>query len=288
MRLTVKRFDPSSIKQHRIILMVGKRGTGKSVLMEDILYHLNDKLDFGIAMTPTESTAESFRKHMPEQWIYAHFDAAKLDSMLRMQRDLVKRKKAKSLFLCMDDCMFDKRVLKGLGMRDLFFNGRHLHVTLINAMQYVMDMGPDLRSQVDYVFALRENIISNKQKLWKYFYGMFDNFNDFNKVLNKCTENHGALVLDNTSKTNQIEDCVFWYRASNELGNFKLGKPKYWLLAERMSKSESKRRSDERERRIVDKEQQQRHVKRGITNVAIRDENGNVLSDSADSDVCIE
>ena len=278
MRLTVKKFDPSTMKHHRIILLVGKRGTGKSVLMEDILYHLNDKLDFGLAMTPTESTAETFRKHMPEQWIYTQFDAGKLDSMLHMQRDLVKAKKNKSLFLCMDDCMFDKRCLKSLGMRDLFFNGRHLRVTLINAMQYVMDMGPDLRSNVDYLFALRENIISNKQKLWKYFFGMFDSFQDFSRVLDKCTENHSALVLDNTSKTNNIEDCVFWYRASPELGDFKLGKPKYWKLASVMHKDDEQRRSEERERRIMDRDAEQRIARKGISHVQMRDEKGEAIS----------
>ena len=40
---------------------------------------------------------------------------------------------------------------------------RHYKITFLNAVQYVMDLGPDLRTQVDYVFALSENIISNKQ-----------------------------------------------------------------------------------------------------------------------------
>ena len=72
-------------------------------------------------------------------------------------------------------------------MRDLFMNGRHLSITFCNAMQYVMDMGPDLRTQVDYLFALRENIHSNKQKLWKYFFGMFNKYDEFNRVMEKCT-----------------------------------------------------------------------------------------------------
>ena len=118
--------------------------------------------------------------------------------------------------------MYDKKILRGLCMRDLFMNGRHLHVTFLNAMQYIMDMGPDLRTQVDYVFALRENIISNKSKLHKYFFGMFDKYEDFSRVMDRCTENHGCLVLDNTAKTNNLEDCLFWYRASIDQPEFKV------------------------------------------------------------------
>ena len=45
----------------------------------------------------------------------------------------------------------------------LLSHTRHYKITFLNAVQYVMDLGPDLRTQVDYVFALSENIISNKQ-----------------------------------------------------------------------------------------------------------------------------
>jgi hypothetical protein len=280
-RLTIKKFDPSTMKRHRIILFVGKRGTGKSILLNDIMHCIHDKVDFGLAMTPTEETAETFREHMPEQWIYSNFEPAKLDAMLRLQRDLGKQKKMRDLFVCMDDCMYDKKVLKGVGMRDLFMNGRHLHVTLFNAMQYVMDMGPDLRSQVDYVFALRENIISNKQKLWKYFFGMFETYNDFSKVMDKCTENFSALVLDNTAKSNNMEDCIFWYRADLNIGPYKMGKPKFWKLATRCNKTEEEKYHEEREKRSLNK-QESKNKKKGIAQIQMKDENGKLILDESD------
>lgn len=246
-RLRVRKFDPATLKPHRIIIVVGKRGTGKSVLQRDLLYQLAEKLDFGLAMTPTEESAETFRQHMPDSWIYNGFSTAKLDTMLHMQRELVKHKKARSLFIVLDDCMYDKKILKGIGIRDLFMNGRHLNITLCNAVQYVMDMGPDLRTQVDYVFALRENIISNKTKLWKYFFGMFEKYDDFSKVMDKCTENHGALVMDNTTGSCNVEDCIFWYKAKYDLPEFKIGKSIYWKLSDDYMKTEEDKRREERD-----------------------------------------
>ena len=246
-RLRVRKFDPTTLKPHRIIIVVGKRGTGKSVLQRDLMYHLAQKLDFGLAMTPTEESAETFRQHMPDSWIYNGFSANKLDSMLNMQREFVKQKKARSLFILLDDCMYDKKILKGLGIRDLFMNGRHLNITMCNAVQYVMDMGPDLRTQVDYVFALRENIISNKTKLWKYFFGMFEKYEDFAKVMDKCTENHSCIVMDNTTGSCNVEECIFWYKAQMDLPEFKIGKPIYWQLSNRYTKTEEDKRREEQE-----------------------------------------
>lgn len=55
----------------------------------------------------------------------------------------------------------------------------------------------------------------------------------FNKVMDSCTENYECLVLDNTSKSNRIEDCVFWYKATLRK-NFKVGAPQYWQTHKKM------------------------------------------------------
>lgn len=279
MRLTVKRFDPNTLKPHRIIIVVGKRGTGKSVLQRDLLYHLSSRLDFGLAMTPTEESAETFREHMPDSWIYSSFSATKLDAMLTLQREMVKTKKQRSLFVIMDDCMYDKKILKGVGIRDLFMNGRHLSVTLCNAVQYVMDMGPDLRTQVDYVFALRENIIANKSKLWKYFFGMFEKYDDFARVMDKCTQNHGCIVMDNTTGSCNVDECIFWYRASLNLPSFRIGKDVYWRLSETYLKSPEDLKAEELESMHMQRLSQSGPSTKRISMVSCGDEKGQMYED---------
>ena len=231
MSINIKRFDPTSMKPHRIILVVGKRGTGKSTLLKDLMFHLREKIDTPLAMTPTEESMNMFEEHMPASCVHTGFNSTLLDKLTTHQRSCSKRKvPMRHVLVVMDDMMFDKKVLKGQAVRDLFMNGRHLRVTYINAMQYLMDMGPDLRSQVDYCFALRENIISNKIKLWKFFFGGFNNFDDFCSVFDACTENNECIVIDNTVKSNNVSDMVFWYKAEFELPKYSLGDQKLWLL----------------------------------------------------------
>lgn len=138
-----------------------------------------------------------------------------------------------------------------------------------------MDMPPDLRTQVDYVFCFKESILTNKMKLWKYFFGMFERFpgehltprcprrprhpqrtkhppvlpwytSDFQRVMDRCTENHGVLVLDNTAPTTRIEDCVFWYKARIDLPPFRMGRDVYWRLAEQLAKTPEHREKEMR------------------------------------------
>jgi hypothetical protein len=112
-------------------------------------------------------------------------------------------------------------------MRQIFYNGRHWNVFFMLTMQYCMDLTPDLRSNIDYIFVFRENILQNREKIWRNFFGIFPTFDMFNQVMNACTENYECIVLDNTIKSNKIEDVVFWYKAKIR-DDFRVGHPQFW------------------------------------------------------------
>lgn len=94
-----------------------------------------------------------------------------------------------------------------------------------------MDMPPDLRSQVDVVFQLRDNIQSSRRKTWEQFFGFFDTYQQFAKTMDATTENYECLVYDSkASKSNKIEDSVFWYKANPELPEFRVGRQIFWEM----------------------------------------------------------
>jgi predicted AAA+ superfamily ATPase len=49
----IRKFDVTKMKPDAIVLLVGKRGTGKSILMKNLLYHVHKHFDAGVAMAPT-------------------------------------------------------------------------------------------------------------------------------------------------------------------------------------------------------------------------------------------
>lgn len=230
MKIKIKKFDPTTIKKDAVVLLIGKRGSGKTTLMKDIMYHMRDKLEFGIAMSPTEDTTASLSSFIPPTCIYNTYSNVVLETLLETQRKQIKKGSQKNVFLLLDDCMYDKKIMAGTSTRELFMNGRHRKVFFMNSVQYMMDMPAALRSQVDYVFALKENIISSREKLWKYFFGMFQDFRDFNKVMNSCTQGYECIVVDNTVRSNDLSDCIYWYQANVSLPPFRMGADVFWRL----------------------------------------------------------
>jgi len=131
-------------------------------------------------------------------------------------------------FLILDDCMYNKTSIKDKNIRCIFMNGRHYKIFLLITMQHGLGLPPDLRSNIDYVFIFRNNIVKEREKIYNHYAGMFPTFDVFNQVMNQCTENFECLVIDNKTQSNNINDNVYWYKAQDS--NYKMCSQNLWEM----------------------------------------------------------
>jgi len=239
MHVKVRKLDVSSIKPHRITLLLGRRGSGKTVLSQCLLQNLKDRYDFVLAMCPTLESSRLLKKHLPESCVYDRYVQGKVDSLVKVASECAANGKARNFLLILDDVMYDKAICRTQSFRYLFYNGRHAQISCMVLCQYLIDIPPDMRAQIDYVFTMKENTIQNRLKLYKMFFGIFATFEDFSAVLDRCTQNYETLMLDNTLQTNSPTDCVFWYKAKVDNGDFELGKRAFFELTKKHRRSEA-------------------------------------------------
>jgi hypothetical protein len=242
MNFEIKKFNTSILKKKRengsspVIAVIGKRGTGKSEIIKSLLYENRD-IASGIVISPTESGNSFYNNFIPGLFIHHQFDSQLLRRVLTRQKKLIKKNGHKpeyDFFVILDDCMYNAKVLgKDLGIREIFANGRHFQIFLIISIQYIMDLPISLRSNVDFVFSLKENNLSNVEKLYKSFYGIFPTRAMFSQVFNRITDNFGSIVLDNLSRSSVINETIFWYKAIYPCPSFRLGSEKMWRLNEK-------------------------------------------------------
>jgi hypothetical protein len=233
MNLQLKKFNPTTMRDNSIVVFVAKRMSGKSVCVKDIM-HYKRGLTAGVVMSGTEEGNGFYKDFIPDLFIYNEYKSDVIEKVVQKQKEIIKKGITdNNVFIILDDCMYDKKFLREKIMRQIFYNGRHWNVFFMLTMQYCMDLTPDLRSNIDYVFIFRENILQNREKIWKNFFGIFPTFDMFNQVMNACTENYECIVLDNTIKSNNIEDVVFWYKAKLR-GDFRVGHPQFWQTHSRM------------------------------------------------------
>ena len=134
-------------------------------------------------------------------------------------------------FVILDDCLWDNSWARDKMMRLLFMNGRHWKIMTTITMQYPLGVPPNLRTNIDYTFILREPYITNRKRIYENYAGMFPTFESFCQVMDQCTENYECLVISNNARSNKLEDQIFWYKAEPH-DDFKLGSKEFWRLSE--------------------------------------------------------
>lgn len=236
--LTLKKFDMASIRKDNICVFIGKRKTGKSFLVKDLLYYNRD-IPIGTVISSTENSNRFYSDIMPSLFIHDEYTPEIIANLVKRQR-LVTRKMKQQIamygksdidpyaFLILDDLMYDApRWIKDTNIKDIFMNGRHYNLMFIITMQFSLGIPPSLRSNCDYCFICRETIISNRKRLYDHYAGMFPTFEIFCQVMNQCTENFECLVINNSSQSNNIIDQVFWYKGEMH-PPFRVGAPQFW------------------------------------------------------------
>jgi len=114
----------------------------------------------------------------------------------------------------------------------MYKRGRHWKMLYILSLQYAMDVKPVIRTNVDGVFILREPILKNRKSLWENYASIVPDFSLFCDIMDQLTGDYTALYIHNAGKSNDWQECVFWYKAQITPKDFKFGCEDYWAFHE--------------------------------------------------------
>jgi len=237
MNLQLKKFSMINTPEDAVCIFIGRRRTGKSTLVRDLLFH-HKSLPLGTVISGTEESNDFYKKIVPPLFIHGAYSPVIIQNYVNRQK-LIMQKIMKEQaergqsridprsFLILDDCLYDDTWIRDLNIRYLFLNGRWVKVFFLITMQYPLGVPPILRTNVDYVFILREPYMSNRRRIFENYGSAFPSFEFFCQVMDQCTQNYECLVISNNTQSNKIEDIIFWYKAELH-GDFRIGAPEFW------------------------------------------------------------
>ena len=145
-----------------VVVLIGRRDTGKSYLVRDLLYHHQD-IPIGTVISGTEAGNGFYSTHVPRLFIHDEYNTGIIENIMKRQRTVLRQIKKElaaykrstldpRAFVILDDCLYDASWTRDKMMRLLFMNGRHWKIMLIITMQYPLGIPPNLRTNIDYVF----------------------------------------------------------------------------------------------------------------------------------------
>lgn len=210
------------------ILILGAPNSGKSILIKDILYCKRDIVPVGCVVSGTEAFNNFYSKIFPELFIYNKFEPVLIDRIYKRQETAKKNLPSNPwALLILDDCMADTKIMKSKAVADLIKNSRHWDLTTFIVNQYVFDMDPSLRSNVDGIFIFRTPNKTNLQKIYSNFASQIPSFDLFNDMMATMTVDYNCIYIDLQGKSNEWQNNVYYYKAKDH-GEFKFGCRDFW------------------------------------------------------------
>lgn len=234
----IKRFNMTEMTTNGkcpTIAFFGKRGSGKSVLMKEVLYHYHlAGVPRACVFSSTEGCNSFFGGFIAPICIHSPVSVAAITHVFEQQKALKMKKELGlidadqdiRLILVLDDLAFDKALLKSKVLSEICLNGRHSEIILLISIQYLMDLNVSCRSNIDYCFLMSDNNADNHKRIHTAFASGY-NFRTFQAVFAACTRDHESFVLPAKSCGPRPEDSSFFYKADINL-NFKFGSSELW------------------------------------------------------------
>jgi hypothetical protein len=116
-----------------VIVMIGRRDTGKSFLVKDLLFHHQD-IPLGTVISGTEAGNGFYSSIVPKLFIHDQYNTVLIENVLRRQKMVLKQMKKElemwkrttidpRTFVILDDCLYDATWSRDTMMRMLFMNG---------------------------------------------------------------------------------------------------------------------------------------------------------------------
>ena len=229
--IDIRPFALESISERRAegspptCIVVGSRGKGKSWVTRELIHAVRD-IRTGIVVSGTEEGNDFYTSFVPPVFVHNEIRLATLRNLVAHQKKKQDKKPRDDVLIVLDDCMYDASFTRDATLRGIFMNGRHWKIMLVITMQYCMDLPVSLRTNIDYVFLMRETNPAVVERLYKNFGGGFPSLASFTDALRLCTADFGCMVADN------VRNTVGHFRARDP-GPFRAMHPKAWQYSRR-------------------------------------------------------
>lgn len=221
-KLPIKEFKLTDMCRNPSIVLIAKKGSGKSVVTRAIVQRFKD-VPVGVVLSKTDRFDGFYGDFVKDSYIYYEYKSSIIQRLLTRQEIMMEKNKMKKAqgkriddraFLVMDDCLSDRKIwMKDTLIDELLYNGRHYHIMYILTMQYSLGITPNLRTNFDYIFLLADDFQSNIKRIYDHYAGMFPTFDAFRQVFRQLTADFGCMVIVNRGARADFLDKVFYFKA---------------------------------------------------------------------------
>ena len=193
-------------------VIIGPRQCGKTSIAKNII--VSDKFSEIHIIQDQSDNEDSPMMNDCRMTYYEKYDEKILTDVIQSQKRLPKEDRKHVIILIEDSAQLSERhFMQHESLKYIFINGRFLKISLVLVMQYPMSMPYVLRGNLDYAFLFGRITNSFTERTYRKYADVFPNNALYKAVLNEVTQNYGCAVIDYQTKSDKLDDKVFWYNS---------------------------------------------------------------------------
>lgn len=225
------KYHGFQINENGRFLLGDRTVTHNTTLIENICYYHKHRYPVARVFMGTEAGYQKFCEIFHPLYVSNYYDEEQEKSHILRQRTCVlengKDYQGNMAINILDDVADNPQIFKTKLMKGIFKLGsQHWNQLFMLGTQYAIDMPPDIRKATSYVAIFREPEEIERKKLYANFGGLAGSYNNFCDLMDQLTGDFTCLIFKKRSQSNEIEDCIFWYKG-NLLKPWKFGCKEY-------------------------------------------------------------
>jgi tRNA A37 threonylcarbamoyladenosine biosynthesis protein TsaE len=211
--IRLKKFNLNNIKDGEIMYIIGSKGAGKTTLIKDIL---NKKVYDQIYVFSPSIHINEYNDVTSSLNQFDKYDDTRIGNIIKNKEFQKKNNMNYQTVIVIDDCFQSKSQFNKKNFREMFFNGKHLNISLILTSQYYMSLPHIINNNVDHTFVLKCYDISLcVDKLYQNCGHIVNiNKNILKQLLKKSSVNYEMLVINEHAINSELNNTLFWYKAN--------------------------------------------------------------------------
>ena len=230
----VKPIDFKIIPSTSYIIILGKRGTGKSTWARHLMNNMQvARGGMVVVMAGSERVKQSWGEHVPPLFV-VDVSVDYLVNLIKQRNAIVRKYEGKPfppaqrMVLVMDDTSSNKAFMKSKPMLYLASNSRHLEMIVILLAQYLVQIVSEIRSQPDFVLTLNTSSLVAMRKLNEEFVAS-ETLRIFRSVMTAVTSTpYSCFIIDNRVNAVKLDDHCYYGKMPWPLEDVRLGSPAAW------------------------------------------------------------
>ncbi len=228
-------LSSSDIRHGSAFCVIGRRGTGKTTAVVNLLYHLRDRFKMCIVFSDSDEAQGTWSRVCGKPFVYKQWRDDIVQKLISYCSYLAMVNRPTSCALILDDIMADTTFMtRSKILRKVLLEGRHYGIWMFLLSQYANKVPRDLRMNFDYYMFAREVSSKQQQSLFEFFNQGLDKIKTFTILMDTYTRNRGILITSSRPRQGCGENWLayYWYRRSAlnvdepPLSTFKLGAAK--------------------------------------------------------------